>query len=551
MTRRFHLCILSVLTAAAALLPSGLRAQLVRRPMSGASLGGLSAGTVTNLPFAAHAEDEAYGELLGAIRRGAPSLLERVLSNYAHTPRFLDERLNYMETPLIFHAICELKLEHCDLLIRYGSVLNIQISDTQFRKFQKIAPRSIDSRQTIRGSCTPLAYLCFLPAITGSQRRDSLALVKMLMDYGADCNLPGFEDKVPAQIACETDRMDILKYLLSTKRVEFKSPVLAEYMRTHKEDEGVRLLHDYMLEREAEALKNIEAARQARKPAFSGKPTLSFDAAVITDNASEIRKHLGMMENVDDPLPEEDNKYRQTPLIRAVALERPAAVRLILDAGADPDRADDTTCTPLVYAKMKDLGEIVAILTSYGAHLPVCADIGEAAKQDRPDEIERLYKEATARKVKTAPLLAQGLVAALSLERERAFAKLIQLGANPNQIKVNKQIPLIFNLIDRNLDAFILDCKNTSTPVDLKVRHPLVKLTPMLYAASGTKTTPEVIRALVKLGASPNSKGPKNKTALMYAAESGNKAVVDALLKAGADPKAVDSDGRTYLDYAK
>lgn len=549
MTRRFHLCILSLLTTAAALSPSGIFAQLVRRPLNGASLGGLSAGTVTNLlPYAG---DDAYGEILAAVRRGAPSLLERVLSNYAHTPRFLEQRLNYTETPLLFHAICELKLEHCELLIRYGAIVDFQLSDTQFRKFQKVAPRSIDYRQTIQGSCTPLAYLCFLPATTGSQRRDSLALAKMLMTYGADCNLPGFEGKVPVQILCENDRMDILKYLLSTKRVEFKSPVLAEYMRTHKDDEGVRLLHAYMLEREAEAKKNAESARQARKPAYSGKPALTFDAAVLTDNASEIRRHLGAMEDVDDPLPEEDNKWKQTPLIRAVVLERPAAVRLVLDAGADPNRADDTTCTPLVYANMKALDEIASILTAHGARLPVCADIEQAAKQDRPEEIERLFKEATARKVKTAPLLAQGLVAALSLERERAFAKLIQLGANPNQIKVNKQLPLVFNLIDRNLDAFILDCKNTSTPIDLKVKHPLVKLTPMLYAASGAKTTPEVIRALVKLGASPNTRGAKNKTALMYAAESGNKAVVEALLKAGADPKAVDSDGKTYRDYEK
>ena len=554
MTRRFQLCVFSVLTAAAfAVLPSVLHAQLVRRgPLNGASLGGMSAGTITNLPFVATSEDAAYGELIGAIRRGAPSLLEQVLLNYAHTPRFLNERLNYTETPLIFYAISESKLEHCDLLIRYGSIVDFQLSDKQFRTFQKSAARKIDAKQTIKGTCTPLAYACFLPVISGSQRRDSLAIIKLLLDYGADCNLPGFEDKPPVQILAEQDRIDALKLMLSYKRVEFNSLVLAEYMRTHKGDDAVKLLEAYKAEREAEAAKNaVAAVKNAKKPPYTGKPTLSFDQAVLTGNTSEILRHLGAMKDVDEPLSEEDNKYRQTPLIRTVVLERPAAVRLVLDAGANPNLPDDTTCTPLVYAKMKALDEIAAMLTAAGAELPVCADIEAAAKQDRPDEIERIFKEATARKLKTAPLLAQGLVAALSLERERAFAKLIQLGANPNQIKVNKQIPLVFNLIDRNLDAFILDCKNTSTPVDLKVKHPLVKLPPMLYAASGAKTTPEVIRALVKLGASPNSRGAKNKTALMYAAESGNKAVVEALLKAGADPKAVDADGKTYLDYEK
>ena len=553
MTRRFLFTSLSLMTGAVfAVLPTVLHARAVQRgPLNGASLGGLSAGTVTNLPFAAQTADEVYGEILAAVRRGAPSLLDRVLSNYSHTPRMLDNRLNYYETPILFYAISGLKIEHCDLLIHYGSIVNFQLSDQQFRKFQKTAARLIDAKQTIKGSCTPLAYVCMLPTLTGSQRRDSLAIAKLLMDCGADCNLPGFEDKPPVQLLCENDRMDILKLLLTYKRVEFRSPVLAEYMRTHMEDEGVKLLLAYKAERAAAAEKNAETMRLARKPTFTGKPTLSFDRAVLTDNASEIRKHLGTMDDVDDPLPGEDNKYKQTTLIRAVVLERPAAVRLILDSGANPNRPDDTTCTPLVYARMKGLEEIASILTAAGAVLPVCSTIEEAAKQDRADEIDRLFKAATARKQKTTQMLAEGLIAAVALERERAFAKLIKLGANPNQIKVNKQIPLVFNLIDRNLDAFLLDCKAASTPVDMKVKHPLVKLTPMLYAASGTKTTPAVIQALVKLGASPNSRGAKNKTALMYAAESGNEAVVKALLKAGADPDAVDADGKTYKDYER
>ena len=555
MFRRFRHDILSVLTfAASALLPSALQAGIpvVRGPLNGVSVGGFSAGAVTNLPFAAEAVDTVYGEILAAVRRGSPNLLERVLSNYAHTPRMLDNRLNYYETPILFYAISELKTEHCDLLIHYGSIVNFQLEDKQFRKFQKEAARAIDKKQTISGSCTPLAYVCMLPLLTPSQKRDSVAIAKLLMDSGADCNLPGFEGKPPVQFLCEQDRMDLLKLILSYKRVEFNSPVLEEYMRTHKNDEGVKLLNAYRAERAAEAAKNAEAARLARKPAFTGKPTLTFDTAVLTGNLSEIKKHLGTMNDVDDPLPGDDNPRKHTPLIRAVLLERPAAVRLILDAGADPNRPDDTTCTPLVHAKINGFDEIASILTAAGGKLPVCTTIEEAASQDRPDEIERIFKEETSRRHKTDPMLAKGLIAAVSLEREHAFATLIKLGANPNQIKVGKQqAPLIFNLIDKNLDAFILDCKDALVPVDLKVKHPAAKIPPLLYAASGAKTSPEVVRALISIGASANTRGARNKTALMYAAESGNTAVVDALLNAGADPKAVDSDGKTYQAYKK
>ena len=550
MSRRVYPCIVSVLACAAFAVPQCvLHAQLInRRPLNGASLGGLSTGT--NIPVAVYTEDAAYAEMLGAVRRGAPSLLERVLQNYSHSPRFLNEHLNYYDTPLIYYAISEAKLEHLEILIRYGSIVNFQLPDKQFRDFQKHAARKIDAKQTIKGSCTPLAYACHLPVLSGSQRRDAQAVIKHLIDCGADCNLPGFEGKMPVQILGEQDRIDDLKLVLSYKTVEFNSPVLAEYMRTHKEDEAVRILVAYKAERDAERARNAAAAeKNAKKPPFTGNPTLTFDKAVLTNNASEVRKHLGAMKDVDDPLPGDNNPYKQTPLIRAVVLERAAAVRQVLDAGADVNRADETTCNPLVYAQMKDLDEIAAMLKEAGAKLPVCADMDEAAKQDRPDELERIFKAETARKVKTAPLLAQAMIAAVGLERGRAFEKCIRLGGNPNQIKVNKQIPLVFHLIDRNLDGFLLSCKDASTPLDLKVKHPLLKLPPMLYAASSAKTKPDVVRALVKLGASPNSKGAKNKTALMYAAAAGNTAVVDALLKLGADPKAVDADGKTYQDY--
>ena len=124
MTRRFHLCSLVILIGAAfAVLPCILHAQQInRRPINGATLGGLSAGTT--VPLVVSPEAESYGEMLAAVRRGTPDLLERVLQNYAYTPRALNHYLNYYETPLIFHAISEAKLEHCKVLIRYGSIVD-------------------------------------------------------------------------------------------------------------------------------------------------------------------------------------------------------------------------------------------------------------------------------------------------------------------------------------------------------------------------------------------------------------------------------------------
>ena len=270
MTRRSCLCILSFLAGAAfAVLPSALHAQIIkRRPSNGMSLGGFSSGTVTNLSFLT--EDAAYVEIVSAVRRASPSLLERILRNYSHSPRFLDEHLNYYETPVIFHAIAEMKLEHCKLLIQYGSIVDFQLPDTQFRKFQKVAARKIDAKQTIKGFCTPFAYACHLPVISGSQKRDAMAVMKLLLDSGADCNLPGFEDKPPVQILGEQDRIEELKMVLSYKKVECNSPVLEEYMRTHKEDEAVKILKAYFAEHEADAAeKAVAAVKNAKKPPFT------------------------------------------------------------------------------------------------------------------------------------------------------------------------------------------------------------------------------------------------------------------------------------------
>jgi hypothetical protein len=57
----------------------------------------------------------------------------------------------------------------------------------------------------------------------------------------------------------------------------------------------------------------------------------------------------------------------RTPLLLAVAQNRPEAVRLLLARGADPNAADNAGVTPLRLAKDKDLRDVAVLLERAGA----------------------------------------------------------------------------------------------------------------------------------------------------------------------------------------
>ena len=82
MDRRVRSSILSLLAGAVfAVLPAALHAQKPIRmsPLSGVSVGGFSTGAVTNVPYVSRGTDEAYSNIVMAIRHGAPDLLKRTL----------------------------------------------------------------------------------------------------------------------------------------------------------------------------------------------------------------------------------------------------------------------------------------------------------------------------------------------------------------------------------------------------------------------------------------------------------------------------------------
>ena len=75
--------------------------------------------------------------------------------------------------------------------------------------------------------------------------------------------------------------------------------------------------------------------------------------------------------------------------------------------------------------------------------------------------------------------------------------------------------------------------------------------TSLLMVAAKVTPNPDVIQALVRLGADPNAKDKDGWTALMFAArDNSNPEVIVALVKAGADPNARNGDGMTALMFA-
>ena len=70
--------------------------------------------------------------------------------------------------------------------------------------------------------------------------------------------------------------------------------------------------------------------------------------------------------------------------------------------------------------------------------------------------------------------------------------------------------------------------------------------------AAGKNSNPEVIAALLKVGADPNAKDKDGWTALMFAASfNSNPEILTTLLDAGADPKIKSHSGMTVMDHMK
>ena len=229
------------------------------------------------------------------------------------------------------------------------------------------------------------------------------------------------------------------------------------------------------------------------------------------------------------PGPKARDARGNSPLMYAAALGTPDVLRLLLDAGADPNAANELGATPLMWCA-GDAAK-VKLLLAKGAKVNVRSKLGRtplliAAAYDGAVESARLMI------VKGADVNA----------RDESGVTVLNQAANVNNLEVARM------LLAKGANVNIADYGG---------------FTPLHGAATNAYRGGALVKLLLEHGAAVNAKsddtaevgfnGPiaiGHITPLMDAAQMGGYESVEALLKAGADPNAMDVRDANALVFA-
>jgi len=254
-----------------------------------------------------------------------------------------------------------------------------------------------------------------------------------------------------------------------------------------------------------------------------------------------------------------------TPLMYAAALGSLDAVKLLVEAGARVNTANDFGATPLMWCA-GDLAK-VRYLLSKGASVTARSKVGRtplaiAAAYDGSVEIARLMIEKGA-DVKTVDESgASVLEIAASVNNLEVARLLAARGADVNTTDQDGYTPLgdavsagdrsaelVRLLLDHGAKVNVSSGDTVEIVKNGKIR--IGWMTPLLLAVP--QANYEVVEMLVKAGAKVDAKDIRGLTplALAVATDHADPRIVRFLLENGADPKIVSEDGETALDWAR
>lgn len=252
---------------------------------------------------------------------------------------------------------------------------------------------------------------------------------------------------------------------------------------------------------------------------------------------------------------------KNTPLLWAASHGSPAAMDLLLAAGADPNQSNSLGITPLMAAATEPVK--VKALLAKGADPKAKSQIGQhaliiAATSPNATESVKALLAAGAPVNERGARSTTPLLSAVDLHCSAASARLLlAAGADAKAVDpagsnvltggvVSCPIDLIADFIARGANV------NQQTTFGGEVRKGkvnLIGISPLMLASAHRE--PALVELLLKSGAQVNAKDIRGMTPLIFASSSKdqNAATLKLLLAAGADPNAKDSNGETAADW--
>lgn len=288
-------------------------------------------------------------------------------------------------------------------------------------------------------------------------------------------------------------------------------------------------------------------------------PSADIYAAIRNNDLPKL-KSLASAKNTGAP----DDRGR-TPLMLAASIGSVDAMKVLMEAGADVNAADNFGATPLMFG-IRDMAK-VRVLVDAGAR------VNEKSKQN---QTALLLAASNTGSIETARLLvargadakvvgASGRTTLIMAANQNDLAMVqyfLDQGVNVNAVDstdksghtalmaaaAQSNTAMVKALIQKGADVNMAATDASSVkngPLAFKGRTAL-----MMAAPYGS---PDMIRVFLDAHANVNAQDIAGMTPLMFAVASENQdpEVIKMLLAAGADPKSKSTTGETALDWAR
>ncbi len=251
-----------------------------------------------------------------------------------------------------------------------------------------------------------------------------------------------------------------------------------------------------------------------------------------------------------------------TPLMQAAAFGSLQSMKILLDAGVDPNAKDSFGATALVWAAGDPAK--AKLLVERGADVNVQTTRGRtplivAAAHDGASRTVRMLLDKGA-DIKAADAMGNTALFVASFANDLEMVRLLLArGADANETNKGGYTPLMNAAMNGNTAMMRLliekganvNAANTFTDRVKFGDIGLKQLMPLMLAAP--YASPEAIRVLVDAGAEINARDSRGLTPLMFAVASENQDlnVVEMLIAHGAEINARSQEGETALDWAR